>query len=377
MNRRNREQRKARTSKIRQRVIEQQKDALKTEKPKIASKSDLDNNSSFDFELVFTKKSKRYFKRQSEMQAFVTALSQKPCPDKLRPPIATGKKRELQSWRNVETFLANVYAMKDKGKTSIAVSLSPNTYAHRKVNSGIINLYKLADAFGYVELRGGYFNANYRRQSFMARIVPLKKLFDLLDKTVDVKADIEQQADSEIEVRRTVKSKTTYQKHGRTFTTELKTKELIPQKKWSKSLSTKQYEDILMRKSAIRWFNLVFSDYNMKYQDEKGRWRKLDIKLKAIFTDDFEQGGRFYTRGQGHQTKSKAERNTIRFNNRPTKELDYGGLHIRMLYHLAGTDFPLNNPLYLKKLRKAMKRVYNVIMQKKTGRTDCLKIPVK
>src|SRR5262249_1638443 len=49
--------------------------------------------------------------------------------------------------------------------------------------------------------------------------------------------------------------------------------------------------------------------------------------------------GRLYTGKFGHQSLSKIERKTICIDGGPTVELDYGGLHPRLLYHLGGIDY--------------------------------------
>jgi hypothetical protein len=46
-----------------------------------------------------------------------------------------------------------------------------------------------------------------------------------------------------------------------------------------------------------------------------------------------------YTEKYGHQQLRKIERNTIRFNGVVSVELDYSGMHPRMLYHLKGIDY--------------------------------------
>jgi hypothetical protein len=59
----------------------------------------------------------------------------------------------------------------------------------------------------------------------------------------------------------------------------------------------------------------------------------------AIFRGTFREHGRVYTTEHGHQGLRKIERQTIRFDGEPSVELDYGGFHCRLLYHLAGLSF--------------------------------------
>lgn len=59
----------------------------------------------------------------------------------------------------------------------------------------------------------------------------------------------------------------------------------------------------------------------------------------ARFTDRWDWHGRLYTGRYGHQSLRKIERRTIQFNGCPSVELDYRGMHPRMLYHLRGIDY--------------------------------------
>jgi hypothetical protein len=61
-------------------------------------------------------------------------------------------------------------------------------------------------------------------------------------------------------------------------------------------------------------------------------------RLFRIFTQDFNQGGRFY---RGFETQIKKElRPYITINGEPTSELDYSSYHIRMIYHLDNKRCP-------------------------------------
>jgi len=78
----------------------------------------------------------------------------------------------------------------------------------------------------------------------------------------------------------------------------------------------------------------------------ENEWDPSEIALRilrpihtAIFTDTFALQGRLYTGLFGHQSLSKIERETIRIEGARTCELDYGGLHPRLLYHLEGIDY--------------------------------------
>ena len=59
--------------------------------------------------------------------------------------------------------------------------------------------------------------------------------------------------------------------------------------------------------------------------------------MRRIFNLDWCHGGRFYH--APHTTMPSACRKTMVINGEPTVELDYSGLHIRMLYHRIGLDY--------------------------------------
>jgi hypothetical protein len=60
-------------------------------------------------------------------------------------------------------------------------------------------------------------------------------------------------------------------------------------------------------------------------------------QLHRVFTEDLGKGGRFY--GPSVQGLCKELRSHLYLNGLPTRELDYSGLHLRMLYHLEGLHY--------------------------------------
>jgi hypothetical protein len=78
------------------------------------------------------------------------------------------------------------------------------------------------------------------------------------------------------------------------------------------------------------------SDQDDRYIDLSRR------RLHRVFNSSFEQGGRFY--GAWWQGVPRAARPFITINGEPTKELDYAGLHLAMLYAKVGE--PLHGDPY-------------------------------
>ncbi|HEY5534616.1 MAG TPA: hypothetical protein VIL99_06770 [Ignavibacteria bacterium] len=91
-------------------------------------------------------------------------------------------------------------------------------------------------------------------------------------------------------------------------------------------------------KENIQLFSSV--DISKLRPDSKGNYNVplAPDKLVRIFTEDFENGGRFY---RGFETQLKKElRSYIAINGNSTVEFDYSSYHIRMLYHLKNKRCP-------------------------------------
>lgn len=71
------------------------------------------------------------------------------------------------------------------------------------------------------------------------------------------------------------------------------------------------------------------------WTNERHERKQLRPILYAIFLDDFQHYGRISDGGKyGHQRLTQVERKSIKIKHDPTVELDYSGMHIRMLYHI-------------------------------------------
>ena len=69
-------------------------------------------------------------------------------------------------------------------------------------------------------------------------------------------------------------------------------------------------------------------------------WNQANPTMRAIFNEDFQHGGRFYSRGaNGYQNITKLERHTMLIDGEGIAEIDYSGFHTRILYHKAGIEY--------------------------------------
>ncbi len=266
----------------------------------------------------------------SQLQdAFLGLLSRdQPMPDGLRWPIASGPKRRPASMRNVETLLANFLHMKNLGKRSLAVSLSPNTYASGKVNAGFIDLVKLAShpTRQALILQKGFRDAHSGR-SRRTRVKPGREFSELLDTFYVDETEIINDPNAMVGLRRS------------------KSKDFVPRDEWNLTPAQEAY--VIRLEAMLTVLNATIGEVEMTYikaSDDETHY--LYPALYVVYTNDFEHGGRFYTGKGGHQGLTKAERRTIKFDGCPTVELDFSGLHVRMLYHLAGKEYSANADPY-------------------------------
>ena len=344
------------------------KQDVKSARPRQLPVEQLENCTFLNLELVFYEKSNAYPKLKMQMNRFVAALnSDEPLPRGLRSAITTGPKRAPASWRNVETLLANLYHMKAKRKSTVAVSLSPNAYSNSTVNSGMINLIKLAAHHNLIVLDKGFRNPTEPRKSRKSRIKPTAKLNRLL------KADLSEPQiidaivavpDELIKLKRTNRETSVYWNNERLYSGIIKTKEPVPRKEWEKTLTQGKKEELKSLEHAIESFNSLLEEYTITYLAQEDNLRHtLHPALFCSYNDNFERGGRFYTGVGGHTNLSKKERDTIMFDGQPTVELDYGGMHVRMLYHLAGGEYPWDGDPYKDVLRE-MGKDYDGLQRK-------------
>lgn len=301
----------------------------------------LNDNIFFNTTLVFARQSLLHETYIDLQQAFINVLINTASTEGFCPPIASGAKREKMSRRTVETLLANILNIKDK--STLAINLDQGKYSHTRLSgSGLINLIRLASHKSHrlLILKKGFQDLREPKNSRTARIKPLDKFYELMETNIINEDDIISQPDDLINL------------HYKTGKGRNKKTETISRKVWIKNISSELYKQLLVIESSLKWFNLVIGEYDITYSKEAdGKTHYLFPNLYAIYNNDFQHGGRFYTAKGGHQGLTKEERKTIRFNNLPTTELDFGGLHIRMLYHLEGLNYPRNKCPYMAVLR--------------------------
>lgn len=195
----------------------------------------------------------------------------------------------------------------------IRVSLDNQTYKSSPVFTGfLIDLVKVLQEQEYIGWKKGH---HLKNKSRLTRIWPTEKLRETI-LNILWPCGNSNLPDEMLVVLKGKKFKTTPRKVI-TYRSSTMTKKLA---------------------KAVRQINLNNSQFKITFTINK---REIIIipDLHCSFYDDFKQGGRFYTSAFGHQTIYKDDRKNILINDQPTVELDYTGLHPRLLYAREGIQY--------------------------------------
>ena len=107
---------------------------------------------------------------------------------------------------------------------------------------------------------------------------------------------------------------------------------------WSIPIVRETHERLTLINAVNAIYDITFEPVD-KWTTKFARRRQLRPVLYSKFTNRWNWHGRYYTGSYGHQGLSGVERSTIEFNGCSCVELDYSGLHPRLLYHHAEIDY--------------------------------------
>jgi hypothetical protein len=285
------------------------------------SRKALENNTTFDMNRRFIPNHAVYPALQAFSRRIVSELGGEGVPAGFRSPIAHGGQREQVSWRTAETLVSNILHLSTVKRESLAIPLSPGRYSKSNLSgSGIINLVKLGHERKLWFLKPGF---RYRDKQRLARLVPLRKFWALQREVLAEGiggGDIAYSEPTKLIILRNDKG------------------EEIPSERWKQNGRIR--DKIRRLETTLENVNGLLANFTISSPA-----RRLYPVLYAIFNVDFQHGGRFYTRHGGHTNLPRAERLSITFappdgQPLPSVELDYDGLHLRILYDLAGKRFP-------------------------------------
>lgn len=289
----------------------------------------LENNGTFNVKLRFIPNHPAAPALHLLLQRLVEELGTDGIPAGFRNPIARGEQRQAQSWRTAETLLANILHLSTTKKDSLAVGLSPSHYSGSELSSsGIINLLKLGEERRLWILKPGVPGFG----SFggkLARLVPYKKFRSLQSEVFASGVGEDISYSEPLDPIRL---------------SDAQGNPVAPHRWRPKNKLTR--ERLRRIQTVITETNSLLANYTIRSGD-----RQLFPVLYAVFNRDFEHGGRFYTARGGHTNLPAAKRHAITFHSPsskplPSVELDYDGLHVRILYHLSGSEFPHDEDPY-------------------------------
>ncbi len=142
---------------------------------------------------------------------------------------------------------------------------------------------------------------------------------------------------------------------------------VILRDKNKKPIYYRDTKEIKHVREILRKANMVNDQALVQYVDPESREKcRLKTRLHCVYNVDFKHGGRFYTsEWDGYQQFSEEERKHIHINHKPTVELDFSGLHPRLLYaweDIQYNDDPYSAVVKAKPLRPIIKNLFLILL---------------
>lgn len=250
-----------------------------------------------------------------------------------------GKRYKKQKKIDFEVICANL--LRKEQKQPLSISLDDGVWKSGRrwrTSHFILEGIKLLYAKGFIEMKKGF---QFKRKARQTRIWPTKKLTDLFY-PVEI-SDVRFSPADLVNL---------HDKQGRLID-YIDTKE------------TKRVRDILRKANLVNGQALV-QEIPI---NRAGMACKLETNLHAVYNCDFKHGGRLYTGTEyGYQSLSEDERKTILVDNKKTIELDFSGLHPRILYAWEGIQYD-GDPYAIipdaPEMRQIIKKVFLALLNAK------------
>ncbi len=206
----------------------------------------------------------------------------------------------------------------------------------------LIQIVDFLEGRGYIHHKLGFFDIKRKagRQSVMTALPPL---ITLLSKEQVTKAHIRTQRDEIVLRDRQDKKLINFTETKRTITWRANIQafnSMLQASQFALELSPSEEKALIDRLGHL--------------PDE------TDLSLCRIFNGTFSRGGRFY--GPWVMNLPRQYRRRIRINGQPTCELDYSGLHINLLYCMAGQNPPLGDVYTLAGLDSTIRPLLKAIL---------------
>lgn len=248
-----------------------------------------------------------------------------------------GTRKQSEKFEYLKCLLANLKVGWDS-KSYLAISLDPNYYSsipnrYRRVFENYRLVRNVIDEMvnaGHIELILGYKDPT-TGIGVPSKIRAQDSIGGLLGALIDFSM-FEEIRPEEVIILRDIEKKLVDYRDTPRIRDLRKELNIYNNLREKVKLSIKDipYDILITNKDEVQQFSKVSINKTTKNQS-------IDIELKTTYlsrifnNNSFSQGGRYY-RG-AESVLPEVVRNYIRINNRETCELDYSGLHLRMLYN--------------------------------------------
>ena len=221
-----------------------------------------------------------------------------------------------------ETFLANLIY---NTETPVGLNLNKNWWSGKEIGYSAIKEFKESlEKNGYIESSNGCYGRDNVTPSFITRIWSSQKLKEAYKNITARTSDDFDIVELKTRKQRYKNGKIKKDKNGNDLL--LKKSRKIPFKETGQTMKLRR---------ELREINRVNEKADMTLDGVS-----LNVSVKAVFTESFNYHGRLYSNGTNQfQQFSKKERSRILIDGEPVVELDYSGLHPRLLYAQEGIQF--------------------------------------
>ena len=280
--------------------------------------------------------------------------------------LNSGYKQELKK-KLLKLVIVNlINAYHPNNNSYLAYSRNSGNYADLAKKHGEHIAYKsmkaIADSLKTGDFIEDHLGVNFRYFKRDSRMRMTKKLRDLLNRKIILnnQIEIDPYANCIVQRQQVITTKPTLDQNGKPAIYKIGPNKGNPRTEEIKTQIDVDYEETTetkrMRSTLTAYNNLLrrtfidipdFPDNGLEYEgtDSNGKATKNTIWIddsnkfvRRIFNNNsWEDGGRFY--GGWWTNLPKEWRDKIKLNDEWTVEVDYSGLHIKLLYNLKGIEY--------------------------------------
>ncbi len=232
-------------------------------------------------------------------------------------------KYKIQQKENgFETFLANLIY---DTETPVGLNLNKNWWSGKEIGYAAIKEFKESlEKNGYIERSNGCYGRDGVTPSFITRIWSSQKLKEAFKNISARSCDIFDLVELKTRKQRYKNGKIKKDKTGN---------DLLLKK--SRKIPFKETRETMKLRRTLKEINRVNENTEITLDGVS-----LNVLVKAVYSESFNYHGRLYANGTNQfQQFSKEERSRILIDGEPVVELDYSGLHPRLLYAQESIQF--------------------------------------